>query len=91
MTGAWEIDENMKPCELPEDAVTAFTDATKSFVGAKYLPVLYVGKQVISGCNYMFVCKQVLSTEHKDTHVVKMVVYKPVAGKAEILSIEKLI
>ncbi|HAK0820326.1 TPA: hypothetical protein H1P87_003999 [Salmonella enterica] len=91
MTGAWKINENMKPCELPEDAATVFTDATKSFVGAKYSPVLYVGKQIVSGCNYMFICKQVLSTEHKDTHVVKMFIYKPAAGKAEILSIEKLI
>ncbi|HBM0103068.1 TPA: hypothetical protein LT055_004697 [Salmonella enterica subsp. enterica serovar Wedding] len=91
MIGAWEIDKDMKICELHEDVAEAFTEATKSFVGAKYLPVLYVGKQIVSGCNYMFVCEQVLSTVHKDTHVVKMVVYKPVAGKAEILSVEQLL
>ncbi|EBF4784108.1 hypothetical protein AC369_16550 [Salmonella enterica subsp. diarizonae] len=91
MTGAWEIDENMKFCELPEDAATAFADATKSFVDARYLPVLYIGKQVVSGYNYIFICKQVLSTAHADTHVVKMVIYKPAAGKAEILLIEQLL
>lgn len=91
MTGAWEIDSDMKFCELHGDVAEVFNDATKSFVGAKYSPVLYVGKQIVSGCNYMFVCKQILSTEHKDTHVVKMVVYKPVAGKAEILLIEQLL
>lgn len=91
MVGAWKIDKDMKVCELHGDAATAFTDATASLVGATYLPVLYVGEQLVSGCNYMFICKQVLSTEHADTHVVKMVIYKPVASKAEILSVEQLL
>ncbi|EJI6541234.1 hypothetical protein OOP60_005131 [Salmonella enterica] len=91
MTGAWEINSDMKICELHKDVAEAFTEATKSFVGVKYSPVLYVGKQIVSGCNYMFVCKQVLSTEHADTHVVTMVIYKPVTGKAEILSVEQLL
>ncbi|EGO1729595.1 hypothetical protein AB1B75_000449 [Salmonella enterica] len=95
MAGAWEIDRNMKTCELPpgvaEVFAEAFSDVTRPLVGAKYLPVLYVGKQIVSGCNYMFVCKQVLSTEHADAHVVKMVIYKPVTGKAEIRSVEQLL
>ncbi|ECW0329203.1 TPA: hypothetical protein ACGT9I_004031 [Salmonella enterica] len=91
MTGKWEIDKDMKPCKLSGDVADAFTDATKYFVGAKYIPILYVGKQIVSGCNYMFVCKQILSTEHTDMHVVKMVIYKPVEGKAEILSVEQLL
>lgn len=95
MTGAWEIDENMKVCELPpgvaEVFAEVFTDVTKPLIGAKYLPVLYVGKQIVSGCNYMFVCKQVLSTAHADTHVVKIVIHKPAAGKAKIISIEQLV
>lgn len=91
MTGAWEIDENMKVCELLPGVAEVFTDVTKPLIGAKYLPVLYVGKQIVSGCNYMFICKQVLSTAHADTHVVKMVIYKPAAGKAEIVSIEQLV
>ncbi|ECE9227729.1 hypothetical protein EWZ45_20305, partial [Salmonella enterica subsp. enterica serovar Benin] len=59
---------------------------------AQYLPVLYLGKQVVSGCNYMLVCKQVLSTEHADTHMVKVVIYKPAStGKPVFASVERLL
>ncbi|EJJ1248336.1 hypothetical protein NIO16_004882 [Salmonella enterica] len=91
MTGTWELYEHMNPCELPPGVKEVFAEATESFVGARYSCVLFVGTQIVSGCNYMFVCQQVLSTEHKDTHVVKMVVYKPATGKAEIFSVEQLL
>ncbi|ECT5253018.1 hypothetical protein ATT74_25970 [Salmonella enterica subsp. enterica serovar Panama] len=92
MTGGWEINQDIVTCSLPECVTTVFAEATSTMVGAQYLPVLYLGKQVVSGCNYMLVCKQVLSTEHADTHMVKVVIYKPAStGKPVFASVERLL
>lgn len=50
---------DMPKCDLPTKPVNvdaAFTEQMK-MVGATYIPVLYVGEQVVSGMNYMILCK----------------------------------
>ena len=53
--GAWNIDE-MKGCNLPQKAQSAFTAVTGGMVGADYQPVLYVGSQLVNGTNYCIFC-----------------------------------
>lgn len=92
MTGGWEINQDIVTCSLPECVATVFAEATSGIIGVQYLPVLYLGKQVVSGSNYMLVCKQILSTEHADTHMVKVVVYKPLStDKPVVASVERLL
>ncbi|EKS5642455.1 hypothetical protein QCA22_004999 [Salmonella enterica] len=92
MIGGWEINQDIVTCSLPECVATVFAEATSSMPGAQYLPVFYLGKQVVNSCNYMLICKQILSTEHADTHMVKVVVYKPAStGKSVLASVERLL
>ena len=51
LLGGWDISE-LKSCNLPQKAQSAFTGATMDLVGADYEPVLYVGKQLVNGTNY---------------------------------------
>ena len=60
-------------------------------IGATYVPVLYCGFQIVAGNNYMLICKQTLATNPPADHVVKMVIHKPLNGRAAIISITRLL
>lgn len=89
MTGAWNLAE-MQAANLPEKAATAFSDVTNSLVGAKYIPVLYCGEQVVHGINYMIICKQAISAKDAPEHIVAMVINSSEAGNS-IVTIENIV
>ncbi|MBR0204188.1 MAG: hypothetical protein IJQ56_07480, partial [Synergistaceae bacterium] len=51
LLGGWNLDE-VKACNLPQKAQTAFIAATSELVGADYEPICYLGSQVVNGTNY---------------------------------------
>ncbi len=89
MTGAWKL-ADMEAANLPEKAGTAFTAVTKEMVGAKYIPVLYCGEQLVHGTNYMIICKQTLVTNPPVEHLVTMVINCSEQGNS-IVSIEQIV
>lgn len=89
VVGGWELVE-MKACNLPEDVATGFSTVVNSLVGAKYLPVLYAGKQVVHGVNHMIICEQTLAARDATKHLVKMVL-NDMNGDWSIVSIEQIV
>ncbi len=71
--GCWNIDE-MKPCNLPQRAASAFTAVTSELVGAEYMPVLYVGTQLVKGTNHCILALQTLVVPNSPKKLVKMVI-----------------
>lgn len=90
VVGGWDVVE-MQACNLPEEAATGFTAVTEHLVGAKYLPVLYVGTQVVHGTNYMILCKQTLAVPGATEHLVKMVINGTPEGQWSIVSVEQIV
>ena len=93
--GGWELVE-MQTCSLPEKVASGFTEATKAMVGARYVPVLYVGTQVVHGMNHMIICKQILSVQGATEHLVNMVLNQNVddgsiVGAWSVISIEQIV
>ena len=88
--GGWEI-EDMKICALPEKVASAFTEALGGLLGATYTPALYAAHQVVSGMNYMIICKQTLMTLNQDEHVVQMTIHQPLEGKSIIMEIKTIL
>ena len=93
--GGWEL-ADMQPCPLPEEVATGFKEVTQNMVGAKYVPVLYVGKQVVHGVNHMLICKQTLAAQGAPEHLVKMVLNQApeegsLVGKWSVVSIEQIV
>ena len=58
MFGTFQL-EQFKACELPQDAASAWS-AVENLVGCGYKPLLYVGKQVARGTDYVFVAEQTI-------------------------------
>ena len=71
--GAWELAE-MQAAPLPEKVASAFSEVTSSLIGAKYVPVLYCGQQIVHGSNHMIICEQTISAKDAPKHIVTMVI-----------------
>lgn len=84
LLGGWEI-EKMEPCPLPEKLATGFSQAMEGFVGAEYVPVLYCGKQIVAGTNYMLICKGKLATKEAQETFVAMTLHETLPKKGELL------
>ena len=84
--GGWNIDE-MKGVNLPQKAQSAFTAVTSELVGADYMPVLYVGSQVVNGMNYCVLAKQTIITSTPENRLVKMIINVDTKGVASLVSV----
>ena len=87
--GNWEIDE-IKPVNLPQKVASAFIAVTGDLVGADYMPVLYVGKQLVNGTNYCLLAVQTLVVPNSPKHLVKMIIHEDLEGNATLLSVKTL-
>ncbi len=95
MVGAYKL-APMQGCPLPEQVATGWGQVTQSLVGTEYLPVLYVGEQVVHGLNHMLICRQTLSAKDAPEHLVKMVLNQnrddgSIVGKWTLVSIEQIV
>ncbi len=95
MVGEYKL-APMQACPLPEQVASGLPQVLDSLVGAKYLPVLYVGEQVVHGINHMLICRQTLVTKDAPEHLVKMVVNQncddgTLVGKWSLVSIEQIV
>ena len=86
LLGGWNIDE-IKSCNLPQKAASAFTAVTGGLVGADYQPVLYVGSQVVNGTNYCIFAVQKLVVPNPEKRLVKMIINVSSTGEASLVSV----
>lgn len=95
MYGGYKLAE-MEGCTMPEQVATGFAQVTGAMVGAKYLPVLYVGSQIVQGTNHMLICKQTLAAKDAPEHLVTVVLNQnhddgSLVGQWSVVSIEQII
>ena len=72
MFGTFQL-ENFKACELTQEAASAWS-AVEGIVGCGYVPLLYVGKQVGRGIDYVFVAEQTILSNPPVRRVVSFTV-----------------
>ena len=90
--GSWLVPKNHSVAtDMPKAAVRAFNKATKNFDGNQLEPIAYLGKQLVSGTNYMFLCHGKTITKEPVNLIQVVTVNKNLTGKAEIMSIYSLI
>lgn len=81
IVGGWTISEEATSTLTPEQA-EIFQAAMSELVGVDYEPVAVVGKQLVAGMNYAYLCKStVVSPEAQPTWTV-VVIYQDLEGNA---------
>ena len=91
MFGAIEFEEFAGLKKMPQKAATAW-DAVEKLVGAKYLPLLYLGKQLVNGVNHYFIAEQTMMTASPEINIVLLCVNES-GGKFVVIphSIRKIL
>ncbi len=68
---------------LPQDAATAVSAVNGGLLGATYLPLLYVGRQIVNGVNHLFIAREVRTTKKQRQEIVALVVNVPAGDDGE--------
>lgn len=84
MTGAIQFEEFTGLTSMPQKAASAWAKV-EELVGAEYLPLLYVGTQVVRGVNHWFIAQVTTSgTANPKKKIVKLAVNE-FQGKFEVV------
>jgi len=77
--GGFVIDKNMTECKLPDEVQTAWNEVYGKLRGSHHVPVLYCGKQVVNGTNYMVVSRTNPVVQHSElsTTLEVVVIHAP--------------
>ena len=86
--GGWEVDTSAKKLNIPKEAQKAFEKAVEKYDGLELEPVALLGTQVVSGTNYMFLCKGTTVTEKPSTDYKIVIVYNDLKDKSSIKGVE---
>lgn len=91
MFGEIELENFKGLSQMPQKAASAW-GAVEKLIGAKYVPLIYLGKQVVKGVNYYFIAEQTLQTAEKERGVVVLCVNET-GGKFIVVphSVQKII
>ena len=84
IAGAWE--EAGSPV-IPSDVMKAFEKAMDGLVGANYTPVAYLGSQIVSGHNYMLLCRVApVTADPVETYAI-VSIYEDTEGNAQMTNV----
>ncbi|HSQ89500.1 hypothetical protein [Romboutsia sp.] len=88
--GGWVIDIK-HPCCVCKKLICCFDKAFEDLLGANYEIVLYLGYQVVAGTNHMLLCKQTLTTNPPEEHLVIVKIFKSLNCECSVTSVETII
>ena len=84
MLGVWTHPDSP---EITDELSSLFNKAIEGLVGAGYMPVAYIGRQVVSGTNHAFVCREkIVSPGTPETYSI-VYIYEDTEGGAQIKEI----
>ena len=83
--GSWA---NADSIEITDDIKAVVDKASETLTGATYVPVAYMGSQVVAGTNHAIFCKVVPSTAggNDDATFAIVYIYEDLQGNCEITS-----
>ena len=88
-TGSWET--NVVVGKLPQKVATAFGELN-DMLGVEYVPIAYLGKQVVNGTNHAVLAKQTVLTGRDTTNIVVLVFNeKPNEEKVPLVAVEHVL
>ena len=81
VVGGWTLNSEVSVVDIPTEATSTFNKAYDKKKNGSLKPLALLGTQVVSGTNYMFLCK---SVENGKMDYKVVVVYKDLEGNSSI-------
>lgn len=85
--GEWMIDKNIQTAGLADDVKAIFDKGVEGFTGQSFEPIVLIGKQVVSGMNYMFLAKGTTTTAEPKTALKIVTIYNDLKNNASVKSV----
>lgn len=85
LTGSWDVKDAQPEAVLPDEVKAAFDTATAKLLGVNYVPVVYLGSQVVAGTNYAVLCKKTPVVPDAETSLAVLIIYKDLNEDASVL------
>lgn len=85
--GGWELNTSVSN-KIPTDKEKIFSKAIEKYTGMELEPIAYLGSQVVSGTNYMYLCKATTTTSKPETSFKVVVVYENLDKEVELKEVE---
>ena len=76
MFGGMEI-VNKPANKLPQEVASACACLNSSLLGATYMPIWYVGRQLVNGYNYFLICEEIRVTKEHGKMIVGVKINVP--------------
>lgn len=87
LAGGWSIAENT---EVTEENKAVFDKAMEELAGVHYVPVAYLGSQVVAGLNHCFLCTATVVAPDAAATLALVYIYEDLEGNAQITQIADL-
>lgn len=87
IVGGWDIDVPINQLEIPTNAKEVFDRATSDYTKMTLTPISLIGTQIVSGTNYMYLCK---GEDSNSTKWVLVTIYNDLSHNAEIKNVKYL-
>ena len=86
LAGGWHTPSELTSIPLPDDAKTAFKNASLGFSGNNIESMALLGTQVVSGMNYAILCRVTPDVENAVSTVQVIIIYSDPQKSASITS-----
>ena len=90
LSGGWSVNTTASALKLNKQARQALTKATEKYTGMELTLLAVLGKQVVAGTNYCFLCYGKTTAQNPDTKLCMVYVYQDLKKNAEITKIKTL-
>ena len=88
IVGGWTANTDIKAVNISDNVSKAFTKATAEYDGMTFEPIALLGTQVVSGTNYMLLCKGTTVTNNPTTSLKIVILYNDLNNKSSITSVK---
>lgn len=87
LPGGWQVAENNA---ITEENRALLEQALEGLVGVTYVPVAYLGSQVVAGMNHCFLCQARVVYPGAEPTLVLVYLYQDLTGQMKITRIADL-
>ena len=84
ITGGWSAAESQ---ELTEERLAVFEKGLEGLLGVKYVPVAYLGSQVVAGMNHCFLCTATTVYPGAQPQYALVYMYQDLSGGVHLMNI----
>ena len=87
LAGGWQVAENN---EMTEERKAVFEKGLEGLVGVDYVPIAYLGSQVVAGTNHCILAEGKVVYPNSTPMYVLVFLYEDLSGNVSLMNIENL-